>query len=126
MKRVIFAVVLMILLIGFNPFCFFKTAEIRNEVSEKLEFLQYSVTEGNSEKILSECEKFTDYWLSEHNYLGIIVRHELPDQITFSVSKLVPLAKHGEYGELSAEINRCLILMYEILDSEQPVLRNIL
>ena len=126
MKRVIFAAVLLLALIGFNFFCLFSVAEIKGEATAKLDRLYSSILENDSSKTASECEKFTDYWLSEHHVLCLMVRHDLIDQITISVSSFVPLAKFGEKSELACEITVCKILFEEILDSEIPYLRNIL
>lgn len=125
MKRVVFAAVLIVVLLGFNAFCLFTIGRIKNESTEKLDKLYEHVASGSNEKIAEECESFTKYWLSEHHVLCLIVRHDLLDQVTISVSRFVPLAKYGEKGELSAEILRSKILIEEIWDTERPLLRNI-
>ncbi|MBQ2898289.1 MAG: DUF4363 family protein [Oscillospiraceae bacterium] len=125
MKRVVFASVLMLILLAFNVFCLFTIGKIKNEATEKLDFLYKVAASGNGGKIAEECEKFTGYWLSEHHVLCLIVRHDLLDQVTIAVSRFVPLAEYGETGELSAEILRSKILIEEIWDSERPLLRNI-
>ena len=125
MKRVVFAAVLIVVLLSFNTFCLFTIGKIKNEATIKLEELYEHAFSENAEKIAEECEKFTEYWLSEHHTLCLIVRHDLLDQVTVSVSRFVPLAKFGETGELSTEILRSKILIEEIWDSERPLLRNI-
>lgn len=126
MKRVVFAVTLLVLVIAFNCFCLFTITKTKDEATEKLIFLEYTVSVGNAEKTALECEKFSEYWLSAHHTLGRIVRHELLDQATASAARFVPLAKYGEYGELASEISKCRLLLEEIWDSERPLLRNIL
>ncbi|MBQ7123583.1 MAG: DUF4363 family protein [Oscillospiraceae bacterium] len=126
MKRVVFAVFLLVFLIGFNFFCLGKINESKETTITNLSFILSSIDAGDSEKILSECKNFAVFWEEEHGFLGMIVRHELLDQITASAAKLFPLAKHEEYGELSSEVCRCIVLIEEIWDSERPVLRNIL
>lgn len=125
MKRVVFAAALLVLLISFNFFCLFSVEKIKNETTEKLGELYLCVKGENPLKTASECEKFTEYWLSRHHILCLIVRHDLLDQITISVSRLVPLSEFGETGELASEINRCRFLIEEIWDSERPLFRNI-
>ena len=125
MKRVVFAAVLIVVLLGFNAFCLFTIGKIKSEASEKLERLYEHASSESTDKIATECEKFTEYWLSEHHILCLIVRHDLLDQVTISVSRFVPLAKFGEMGELSSEILRSKFLIEEIWDSERPLLRNI-
>ena len=125
MKRVVFAAVLIVVLLSFNTFCLLTIEKIKNEATEKLDELYEHAYSGNVNEITAECEEFTEYWLSEHHTLCLIVRHDLLDQVTISVSRFVPLAKFGENGELSAEILRSRILIEEIWDSERPLFRNI-
>ncbi len=125
MKRVVFAAVLIVVLLSFNAFCLFTIGKIKNEATIKLEELYEHTCFESPDKLAAKCEKFTEYWLSEHHTLCLIVRHDLLDQVTISVSRFVPLAKFGETGELSAEILRSKILIEEIWDSERPLLRNI-
>lgn len=125
MKRVVFAAVLLFFLIGFNIFCLETVTSIKDDMTSRLDFLQYTLENGTAEETALECEKFTEYWLEEHHILCRIVRHELLDRTTEAVSHFVPLAEYGEYGELSAKINSCRFLIEEIWDSELPAPRNI-
>ena len=125
MKRVVFAAILIVVLLSFNTFCLFTIGKIKNEATIKLEELYEHACFESPDKLAAECEKFTEYWLSEHHTLCLIVRHDLLDQVTISVSRFVPLAKFGETGKLASEINRCRVLIEEIRDSERPLLRNI-
>ena len=126
MKRVVFAAALLFLLICFNFFCLFSVKKIKNEATEKLDSIEFYALAEDFEKTALECENFTEYWLSEHHVLCLLVRHDLIDQITISVSSFVPLAMFGKSGELVAEIFECRTLFEEIFDSEIPYLRNIL
>ncbi len=125
MKRVVLAVFLLFTVIAFNIFALFYITSSKNEINEKLDFLYETAATESSEKTALECEKFTEYWLEKHHKLCRIVRHDAVDQITIGVSRLAPLAKYGEIGELSSEILRCKILTEQLWDSEMPFLRNI-
>lgn len=126
MKRVVLASVLLFLLICFNLFCLFSVKKAKDETTEKLNSIYLCVLDEDFEKTALECEKFTEYWLSKHHILCLLVRHDLIDQITISVAGFVPLANFDEKGELASEIFECKILLEEIYDSEIPYLRNIL
>ena len=126
MKRVIFAASLLLALICFNFFCLFSVMKIEDKITGKLDRIHSSIMEGDSAKTAEECEKFTEFWLSEHHVLCLIVRHDLIDQITISVSSFVPLSRFENFGELASEIAECKILIEEIRDSEIPYIRNIL
>ncbi|MBR2639036.1 MAG: DUF4363 family protein [Oscillospiraceae bacterium] len=126
MKRVVLAAVLLFLLVCFNSFCLFSIKKIKTEATEKLDSIYLSLSENDFEKTASECENFTEFWLSKHHVLCLLVRHDLIDQITISVAGFVPLATFGEKGELASEIFECKTLLEEIFDSEIPYLRNVL
>ena len=125
MKRVIFAGILMIILVGFNIFCLFEIRKAKDDISGRLDFIEYTLASGNSEETALECEKFTEYWIEKQHLLSRIVRHELLEQTTNSVAQLAPFAEYEEYGDLSAQISICRILIEEIYDSELPLFRNI-
>ena len=126
MKRVIFAASLLFALICFNSFCLFSVANIKEKTTGKLDDIYAALLTEDSSKTALECENFKEFWLSEHHVLCIIVRHDLIDQITLSVSSFVPLAKFENFGDLASEISECKILIEEIWDSEIPYIRNIL
>ncbi len=125
MKRVVLAVFLMAAVIAFNIFSLCYLTSVKNEITEKLDFLYETAAEGNHDKTAEECEKFTEYWLEKHHALCRLVRHDAIDQITLGVSRFAPLAQYDETGELSSEILRCKILTEQLWDSEMPFLRNI-
>ena len=126
MKRFVFALILLTAVICFNIFCLETTKKIQIETTEKLDELYITLISGNYQKTALECEKFTEYWLLKQHVMSRIIRHDLLDRITVSVSGFVPLFEFGETGELASEISRCKILIEEIYDSERPLLRNIL
>lgn len=125
MKRFFFAVILLILVLGFNSLCLFGVVWLKNDLCEKLDLLLVSIETESDIEIAEKADEFTEYWLEKQHILGRIVRHELIDETTIAVSRLSSLARYGEKGELSAEICRCRILITEICDSEFPVPRNI-
>ena len=125
MKRLILAAALMFLLIGFNFFCLNLLHETKDDISKRLDFIEYSIKSDNFEETASECEKFEEYWLIKQHLLSRIVRRELLEQMACSVAKFAPLAEFEEYGELCSEINLCRIVIEEIYDSELPLFRNI-
>ena len=125
MKRLILAAALMLLLIGFNFFCLNLLHETKDDISKRLDFIEYTIKLSDFEETASECEKFEEYWLTKQHLLSRIVRRELLEQMACSVAKFAPLAKFKEYGELCSEINLCRIIIAEIYDSELPLFRNI-
>ncbi|MBQ7874871.1 MAG: DUF4363 family protein [Oscillospiraceae bacterium] len=124
MKRVIFAAALLAAVILLNILCIHIVADIKNDITEKLDTLYEAASEG-PEEAAALCGEFTEYWIEKSHILCRIVRHDLIDQITIAVARFAPLAEYGEIGELSAEILRCKILLEEIWDSEMPFFRNI-
>ena len=125
MKRVILAAVLLGLVVGFNIYCLDSVTKTKDEVYKNIEDISASLSANDLEKAASECEEFAEYWLSESRSICRVVRHELIDRMTASVSRLSALAEYGELGELSAELDQCRTVMGEIWDSERPFLGNI-
>lgn len=126
MKRVVFAAVLMAAVVVLNIFCFLVVTKTKDDVTFRLNELSAMVDEkGATEEVAKEAKEITEYWLDTHHTLCRIVRHKLLEQVTIAVSRLEPLARYGETGELSAEISHCRLLVEEIWDSERPILRNI-
>ena len=125
MKRVIFAFALLFTVVVFNLFCVKIIRDIKTEFGEKLDRIEACVIEETSEKTAQECQNFTEFWLEKEEVLCRIVRHEPLEEITVAAARLCPLAEFEEYGELSAEILRCRILMDEIYEAERPLFRNI-
>ena len=126
MKRFCFALILFIFLIFFNFFCLCVIKNITTEAIGKLDFIYENLCGNNIEKSAEECEKLKELWSKKHTVLSLVVRHDMLDQATVSVSKFIPLITFGEYGELASEIKLCRSILEEILDSEKPLLRNIL
>lgn len=100
--------------------------KIKNSFLEEFSSLEKIAESGDSEKTAEEAKRITGRWIEEHHTLCRIVRHTQLDQVTLSVARLEFLAKYGETGELTAEINRCRILLEDIWDSELPIIRNIM
>lgn len=118
---------LMAAIIAFNSVCFGMVTNIKNSVTMRLDELYSASFNGgfNSKSAAEKSADFSAYWEAEHHVLERIVRHELLEQITISVSRLYPLALHGESGEFASEISACRILIEEIWESERPTLKNI-
>lgn len=126
MKRIVFACVLMALVVVFNCLCLNAVLESKNRVTMRLDKLSETVLKSESnEKAAEKSAAFQKFWMDEHHLLCRLVRHELLDCITSSVSKFSSLALLGEKGKLLAEISCCKVLIEEIWDSERPLFRNI-
>lgn len=114
-------------IIAFNSACFITVTDIKNSVTMRLdELYTESFKDGfNSRTAAEKSADFAEYWKDEHRVLERIVRHELLDQVTISVSRLYSLALYNETGEFASEIAVCRILIEEIWASEQPTIKNI-
>ena len=122
----VFACVLMILTVSFNCLCLHSVTESKNRVTMRLDELSESFFEnGTNEKTAAKAAEFENFWMDEHHTLCRLVRHELLDKITSSVSMLHSLALCGDNGAFLAEISCCKMLIEEVWDSERPLLRNI-
>ena len=117
----------MAVIIIFNIMCFGIVTNTKNSVIMRLDELYSASFEGgfNSKTAAEKSKDFSAYWDSEHDLLERIVRHELLEQVTESVSKLYPLALYGEAADFYAELSVCKVLIEEIWESERPTIKNI-
>ena len=126
MKRFVFALFLLLAVIGFNTYCLCAVKSAKNEVIMRLDELSKVLySEGTTEKTSEKADEFIEFWKTKQDSLSRIIRHDLLDKITSSSSAFKELSVFGESGELSAEIARCRAAIEEIWDSERPLLRNI-
>lgn len=125
MKRMAIAVALIVIMLGTSCLCLKTLTDIKDEFTAKFDELSALVEAGEQEAAVEAAGRLTDEWMDKHHVLCRIVRHTQLDQVTLSVARLEPLARHGENGELAAEIRRCKILLEDIWDSELPYFRNI-
>lgn len=125
MGRVALAALLLAVMVGMSGWGL-HTLEINTDILlSEMEDLSVLAEEGDDKKTAEAAAILSADWIERHHTLCRIVRHTQLDQITLAVARLEKLAKHGEIGELIAEIDRCRILLDDIYDSELPLLRNI-
>lgn len=125
MGRVALAALLLAVMVGMSGWGL-HTLEINTDILlSEMEDLSVLAEEGDDKKTAEAAAILSADWIERHHTLCRIVRHTQLDQITLAVARLEKLAKHGEIGELTAEIDRCRILLDDIYDSELPLLRNI-
>jgi hypothetical protein len=126
MKRSVIALVLMAAAVGACIMSIMVLTDIKNNFMEEFSLLEEIAESGDKEKAANESKRIAERWIEEHHVLCRIVRHTQLDQVTLAVARFEFLARYGETAELTAEINRCRILLEDIWDSELPLIRNIM
>ncbi len=125
MGRVALAAILLAVMVGMSGWGLHTLKTNKDILLSGMEELSVLAEEGDDEKTAYAAAILAADWIERHHTLCRIVRHTQLDQVTLAVARLEKLALHGEIGELTAEIDRCRILLNDIYDSELPLLRNI-
>lgn len=125
MARVTLAAILLAAMVGMSGWGLHTLEKNKDILLSEMEELLALAEEGDNEKTAEAAAILAADWIERHHTLCRIVRHTQLDQVTLAVARLEKLAEHGEIGEMTAEIDRCMILLDDIYDSELPLLRNI-
>ncbi|HNW04836.1 MAG TPA: DUF4363 family protein [Oscillospiraceae bacterium] len=125
MGRVALATILLAVMVGMSGWGLHTLETNKDILLAEMEELSAMAEEGDLQRTAEAAALLADDWIERHHTLCRIVRHTQLDQVTLAVARLEKLAEYGEIGELSAEIDRCRILLSDIYDSELPLLRNI-
>ncbi len=125
MARVALAAILLAVMVGMSGWGLHSLEKNKDILLSEMEELSVLAEEGDNEKTAEAAAILAADWIERHHTLCRIVRHTQLDQVTLAVARLEKLAEHGEIGEMTAEIDRCMILLDDIYDSELPLLRNI-
>ncbi len=125
MTRVILACVLVLAMVCLSLWGLYILKTYNDELTRDIDALSATAELGDNKKTAESARQLTEKWVELHHTLCRYVRHTQLDQVTLAMARLEPLALHGEIGELTAELNRCKILLDDIWDSERPLIRNI-
>jgi hypothetical protein len=125
MARVALAAALLVVMIGMSGWGLHTLEKNTDILLSEMEDLSVLAEEGDNKKTAEAAAILIADWIKRHQTLCRIVRHTQLDQVTLAVARLEKLAEHGDIGELTAEIDRCRILLEDIYDSELPLPRNI-
>ena len=113
MKRLVTAVVLLVLIIGISTLSLFA---LERELRQA----------PPSAALERDSEELFRLWNEKERLFVIFVRHDVLDELTVLMAELPSLARHGEYGHFYSGLDVILARLDDLLDSARPTYRNLL
>ena len=123
MKRLVTAVVLLVLIIGISTLSLFALERELGEICAYAGALRQAPPSGALE---GDSEELFRLWNEKERLFVIFVRHDVLDELTVLMAELPSLARHGEYGHFYSGLDVILARLDDLLDSARPTYRNLL
>ncbi len=123
MKRLVTAVVLLVLIVGISCLSLFALERELAEIGTVIGELRQ---QAPSPALEEESEKLFRLWNEKERLMVIFVRHDVLDEITELMAQLPCLARYGEYGHFYSGLDVLLARLEDLLDSARPTYRNLL
>ncbi len=123
MKRLVTAVVLLVLIIGISTLSLFALERELGEISARAGELRQTAPSAALER---DSEELFRLWNEKERLFVLFVRHDVLDELTVLMAELPSLARHGEYGHFYSGLDVILARLDDLLDSARPTYRNLL
>ena len=123
MKRLVTAVVLLVLIIGISTLSLFVLERELGEICACAGELRQAPPSAALER---DSEELFRLWNEKERLFVIFVRHDVLDELTVLMAELPSLARHGEYGHFYSGLDVILARLDDLLDSARPTYRNLL
>ena len=123
MKRLVTAVVLLVLIIGISTLSLFALERELEEICACAGELRQAPP---SDALERDSEELFRLWNEKERLFVIFVRHDVLDELTVLMAELPSLARHGEYGHFYSGLDVILARLDDLLDSARPTYRNLL
>lgn len=123
MKRLVTAVVLLVLIIGISTLSLFVLERELEEICACAGELRQAPPSAALER---DSEELFRLWNEKERLFVIFVRHDVLDELTVLMAELPSLARHGEYGHFYSGLDVILARLDDLLDSARPTYRNLL
>ncbi len=125
MRRLIVVIALLAGILGTCLYTLYRVRSIHDEVEHYVNAVFLSIEREDSGAVGSDIAALTALWRERERELVKYVRHYHVDDINLCIARLEPLARHGSYDSLSAELSVIRGVMTHIRDGEQASLRNV-
>lgn len=126
MKRVIFAVLLLLLIcVGCIVSISLQHAVIE-DFTKKTEEMETLFKAGDIDGAVAAAEAFTSDYSDKTRYFSLFLPHDTLTEVEKSVVSLPAILTHGEHKDFVAEVHRCRLLLQKMHDLEIPTLQNVL
>ncbi len=125
MKRFIIASAILAVVVYFCGWTVYQVGNMRETMHTHIDAIVEACTNEDQEETVRLVKELSKYWEVEERRLMHFVRHAQIDGITLSVSRLEPLARHGDFAEMAAELSSVSWQVSHIWESERPSLKNL-
>ena len=126
MKRVIVAVVLLLLVCAGCIVSISLQHDVIEEFMDSTQEMERRFTEGDTAGAVAVAKTFAEKYTDKTRYFSLFLPHDTLTEVEKSVISLPAILTNGEHKDLVAEVRRCRLLLQKMHDLEMPTLQNIL
>lgn len=126
MKRLIIAIILLLITAGLCSFEFILNTKESENAAEYLALAQEQANSGDKSNALKTMEKLIKLWESKVESMLIFISHEKPDEIGESLAVAESYLKSEDFPEFYAECKRIENKLEHFRNLEIPTVNNIL
>ena len=126
MKRVIFAVVLLLFICVGCIVSISLQHEVIEDFINKTEEMESLFKRGDVAGAITVTEAFSEDYRQKTKYFSLFLPHDTLTEVERSVVGLSSILTHGEHKDFVAEVRRCRLLLQKMHDLEIPTLQNVL
>ncbi len=125
MKRVIVAVLLLLLIIGGCVLSIHAQHAVIEEFLSETATMESLFTANDKAGALSAAERFVEEYTHQTRYFSLFLPHVMLTEVERCVVSLPAILSHGEHKDFVAELRRCRLLLQKLHDLEIPTLQNV-
>jgi len=121
MKRLVISCSLLIALLAIGVVSLFYIENVCSQTIEKSQIIKQEVYTQDYETASQNIKDLKSYWEKNEKYLCLFVRHGEIEEISRQISELSDLLRYKDDAEISAELNRIIIIAEHIKSTEKPL-----
>ncbi|RQD71664.1 MAG: DUF4363 family protein [Tindallia sp. MSAO_Bac2] len=125
MKMLAGIIILLILMVAFSTGVYYQNINISNDFIKALNDLQEVIEDEDWEKVSFQVEELMDCWNRADIWWTPLMDHQEIDMLNLSVIRVSKLAQMEKKEESLVEITIARVMVENIQELQQPVLRNI-
>lgn len=126
MKRMILAILLLVLCFAFCISSYFTLDKRTQEIIALLESASADIMENNTEQAEIKIKKCEDKWNENQNLFSVFLNHKMLENLSISVPSLLPLMKKSERDIALEKIEESINGLKAIMDEQKIKIGNIL
>lgn len=125
MKRVIVAVLLLLLIVGGCVLSIYMQHAVIEQFLQDTVKMETMFLSNDLNGTLTLAEAFAAEYQQKTQYFSLFLPHTMLTDVEKSVVGLPAILAHGEHKDFVAELRRCRLLLQKLHDLEVPTLQNV-